>query len=82
MFMSTRAPYQVPEQTEVGTRPHPVLRGRLGTSATVKREAGKNEVGHQHVSFLFLLLRAFLSLLLASVDFHFFGSSCVCYFCF
>lgn len=62
MFISTRAPYQVHERTEVGTRPHPEWRGRPSMSGTVNREAGKNEVGHQHVSFLFLPLHAFLSL--------------------
>lgn len=80
--MSTRTPYRVHEQTEVGTRPLPVWRGRPSMSGTVNREAGKHEVGHQHDTFLALLLRAFLSLPPASVDFHFFGPSCVCFFCF
>lgn len=67
-------------------------RGRNETTSGVEREAehvryseprsSKHEVGHQHDTFLALLLRAFLSLPPASVDFHFFGPSCVCFFCF
>lgn len=37
--MSTRTPYRVHEQTEVGTRPLPVWRGRPSMSGTVNREA-------------------------------------------